>query len=129
MSGEVQFVPGGGMIGYRHRKISKVVEGVSSEETEHQEGAILAFRKGGDEVLFAAAGVPGAKAEGAPEDELPEREDRKVPLAWIPVGEFSANQIAVATEEDFDEEELVEVPHAGHGPLPQRTVGIRRREG
>ena len=126
MSDEVQFVPGGGMIGYRHRKITKVVEGVSKEETEHQEGAILAFRKGGDEVLFAAAGVPGAKAEGAPEDELPEREDRKIPLAWIPVGEFSANQVAVATEEDFVEEEIVEVPHTGASPIPTRT--IRRRD-
>ena len=123
---EVQFVPGGGMIGYRHRRVSKVVDGVSKEELEYQEGAILGFRKGGEEVLFAAAGVVPPRPEGQPEPEEEIREDRKVALVWIPVTEFSVNQVAVATEDDFVEEEIAEVPHQGSGPLPQR--GIRRRE-
>jgi hypothetical protein len=125
---DVQFVPGGGMIGYRHRKVTRPPEGVPGphpELTEYQEGAILGFRKGGDEVLFAAAGIVPARAAGQPEPEEEVREDQKVPLVWIPVTEFSVNQVAVATEDDFVEEELVEVPH-GQGPLPQRQ--IRRRE-
>lgn len=123
---EVQFVPGGGMIGYRHRKVAAVVDGVSKEELQYEEGAILGFRKAGEEVLFAAAGVVPALAPGAAQPEEEIREDKKVPLAWIPITEFSVNQVAVATEDDFIEEEVVEVPHTGSSPIPARP--IRRRE-
>lgn len=78
-------------------------------------GEMLAMRKGGDEILFA------------PTPELPEavvpNDVPKEPMAWIPVGEFSANPFCLAYGEDFaEDDELPQVPQR-RGPMSTETGG------
>lgn len=111
---DVLWLPAG-PIGFRAKKNSKIEDGKPIIDVVHEEGAILAVRKDGDEVLFASAEST--------------EEDRR-PLAWIPLEEFSVNPVAIAVEDDFLEEEkppagsLVEVPPAPGGPT---GPGVRRR--
>lgn len=76
-----------------------------------EDGAILAFRKGGDEVLFGSLS------------------DDNRPLVWIPVGEFSIDPGAIEPVEiepgggeepdDRREEEPAEEPPQGPAEEPQ----------
>lgn len=79
-------------------------------------GEAIAFRKDGDELLFAAT------------PELPETvipgDVPKEPLAWIPVGDFAANPLCLHYAEDFVEDDDEELPTI---PVAQAPVGPRRR--
>lgn len=79
MGDPVQIWPGG-LIGHK-----VVTEGGASRKIE---GAVLALRENGNEVLFACSA-----------------EDSSTPAEWIPISSFIVNPIAIATEEDFYEDE------------------------
>lgn len=89
----------------------RLVEG-SSEDADSS-GSILAFRKGGDEVLFASWNG-----------------DKDVPLAWIPIAEFSPDPESIMPPDIVPAEEP-EVPEGttekpGH---PFGKSGPRKRPG
>lgn len=109
MGDMVQIWPGG-LIG--HRIVQK--DGESSKV----EGAILALRESGNEALFACS-----------------VEDSNAPAEWIPISSFVVNPIAIATEEDFYEEEplgdgSVDAVPEEHGPMgaPHKMRVLRRGE-
>jgi hypothetical protein len=117
MDRSVTLLPGG-LIGHR---VVTVVTGVPvpaegkeppPPKTEYVEGAILALRENGDQALFACSA-----------------EDSKVPAEWIPISGFVVNPIAIATEEDFYEDEPlpgeVEVEPEGRGPMDPKKPSLR----
>lgn len=114
MDRSVTLLPGG-LIG--HRVVARTPDagpdGKAPEpKTEYVEGAILALRENGDQALFACSA-----------------EDSKVPAEWIPISCFVANPIAIATEEDFYEDEPlpgeVEVEPEGRGPMDPKKPSLR----
>jgi len=111
---DVLWLPAG-PIGFRAKKNSKIEDGKPIIDVVYEEGAILAVRKDGDEVLFASAESTA--------------EDRR-PLVWISLEEFSVNPVAIAVEDDFLEDDphpvgsVVEAPPAPGGPTGPT---VRRR--
>ena len=81
------------------------------EAKEPEPGSIIAFRKGGDECLYASGG----------------EEERG--LAWIPVGEFSVDPEAVTPPEFVDDPSHLpaEDLQADDGKKPGRTPFGRKR--
>lgn len=82
-----------------------------------EDGSILAYRKNGDEGLFASW--------NAEEDQ---------PMAWIPIGEFSPDPESIRPPEIIEGEETDPQPAEGettvdkpvvHGPFGR--AGLRRR--
>lgn len=80
--------PAGGLIGYKRLWVEGVKDKDGKDAPTYIEGAILALRENGERALFACS------VEGS-----------KLPAEWILIGDFIPNPIAVATEEDFFEEE------------------------
>lgn len=75
---------------------------IFSDQTS-EDGSVLAYRKGGDEVLFASWFI----------DEEDENKPGKG-MVWIPVGEFSPDPEAIKPPNLLQEEE--ETPPGGDGP-------------
>lgn len=98
------------------------IVGFRKTESGWVPGELVAFRKGGDEILFAP--TPELPEEVVPND-VP-----KEPMVWIPVGEFSANPFCLAYAIDFaDDEDLPTLPQK-RGPMssePLQGHSPRRR--
>lgn len=122
---DVTWIPGG-LIGFREVWIEE-----GEGKKEYVSGAIVALRKGGDEALFARN-----------DDEEDDKGNYKhlEPLRWIPISEFCASPVAIATEDDFvsseSEEEETSFPRgqfdvvsAPSGPSGSRKSGGVRRRG
>lgn len=116
---EITWIPGG-VIGFK-----KEYQKAGGDE-ELVAGAILAFRKGGDEALFA-------RSDDDQDDDGNYRNLK--PLEWIEVDQFCASPVAIATEDDFVDDS----PEPSPGPRPvadepepeesaPRKSRIRRRE-
>lgn len=72
------------------------------QDKDPDDGSILAYRKGGDEGLFASWNA-----------------DEDVPMQWIPVGEFSPDPEAIRPPEILEEEPTVP---AGDGTQERPVV-------
>jgi len=109
--------PAGGLIGYKRIWEEGVKDKDGKAAPSYVEGAILALRENGNYALFACS------VEGS-----------KTPAEWIPIGDFIPNPIAVATEEDFFEDEPlaegIDVEAADREPMDprHRGAGINPRD-
>lgn len=120
--GDVTWIPGG-LIGFRTKEIS---EGESASKPELIPGAIVALRNSGEEALFASN-----------DDEQDDEGNYKKlqAIEWIPIAQFSASPLAIATEDDFagpGEDEPTGPRHfdvvpQSSGPSGAKKSGVRRR--
>jgi hypothetical protein len=78
-------------------------------DAEPEQGSVIAFRKNGDEALFASWNDEEGQEKG---------------LAWIPVGEFSVNPDSVTPPEILEEE-----PQPGDEPQEDQPTTQRKGRG